>query len=146
MACSPDLTKPADKGYLFPWRSGQLLDIDPLNGRCHVGVDLEPDDIIFAFYSYIERDFIYFDVDVNPYSNPAVKDSVIRFFHKTGDPHRRIFHEIVNGAGAVTSTNVTALPLTVCSVIYKELGLTRGIESFFGSQPRARVSWPFIEH
>jgi hypothetical protein len=39
----PDLTKPADKGYLFPWRSGQVLDLDPLNGRCHVGVDLEPD-------------------------------------------------------------------------------------------------------
>jgi hypothetical protein len=72
----PNLMKAADKGYLFPWRSGQVLDIDPLNGRCHVGVDLEPDDIIFGFYSYIERDFIYFDLDVNPYSNPAVKDRV----------------------------------------------------------------------
>jgi hypothetical protein len=86
----PNLMKAADKGYLFPWRSGQVLDIDPINGRVQIGVDLAPDDIIFGFYSYIERDFIYFDIDVNPYSNPAVKDCVIRFFHKPGDPHRPI--------------------------------------------------------
>ena len=55
----PNLSKPADKGYLFPWRSGQLLDIDPINGRCHVGVDLEPDDIIFGFYRHSDEKSLY---------------------------------------------------------------------------------------
>lgn len=66
----------------------------------HVGVDLERDDIIFGFYSYIERDFIYFDIDVNPYSNPAVKDSRCSLPFKAGDPQRQVFHEIVDGTGA----------------------------------------------
>jgi hypothetical protein len=97
--------KAQDKGYLFPWRSAQILDIDSLNGRCHVGVDLEASDIIFGFYSYAERDFVYRDVDINPYSNPAVKDRLVRFFHKTGDPLRVIWHEILNADGSLYSTN-----------------------------------------
>jgi hypothetical protein len=101
----PDLMRPADKGYLFPWRAGQVIDQDPLNARCHVGVDLQPDDIIFGFYYYAERDFLYQGVDVNPFSNPEVRDRVVRFFYKAGHPTRTIYHELINADGSLHSTS-----------------------------------------
>jgi hypothetical protein len=101
----PDLTKPADKGFLFPWRAGQILDVDPLNARCHVGVELQPDDVIYGFYHYVEQDFVYHGIDINPFSNPEVKDRVVRFFHKAGDPTRVIYHEVINADGSVHSTS-----------------------------------------
>jgi hypothetical protein len=97
--------RPADKGYLFPWRAGQVIDQDPLNARCHVGVDLQPDDIIFGFYYHVERDFLYRGVDVNPFSNPEVRDRVVRFFYKAGHPTRTIYHELINADGSVHSTS-----------------------------------------
>lgn len=68
-------------------------------------MDLEPDDIVFGFYSYVEMDFIYRDLDINPYSNPDVKDKVLRFYHKAGSPIRSVYHEIVSSDGSIDSTN-----------------------------------------
>jgi hypothetical protein len=102
-------------------------------------VDLEPDDIIFDFYSYIERDFIYFDIDVNPYSNPAVKDCVIRLFHKAGDPQRQVFQEIVDGTGVVTSSNVTAAATGSRTEIRQlTVGFSVGVDEFNITDLRVR--------
>ena len=47
-------------------------------------------------------------MESRPFSNPDVKDRIVRFFHKPGDPHRVVFHEIVNPNGSIYSTNVIA--------------------------------------
>jgi len=45
-----------------------------------VNVDLSPSDVIFGFYSYAEPDVLFTQLDVNPFSNPALKDKVIEFY------------------------------------------------------------------
>lgn len=96
------------KGYLFPWRTGQISGVDPTNARVEILPDLASDDICFGFYSYEECDLIYTALDINPFSNPAVKDSVIFFFQKSQfsvDPTHTIYHEIRDVNGNVISTN-----------------------------------------
>lgn len=74
------LSRPNDKGYLFPWRTSQIVDMDPARGRVQVNVDLEPGDVVFGFYSYGEPDFVFRALDVNPFSNPDVKDRLVEFY------------------------------------------------------------------
>lgn len=74
------LSRTVDKGYLFPWITSKIVDIDPMHGRLQLNVDLNPDDIVFGFYSYAELDVVFTALDVNPFSNPAVKDKVIEFY------------------------------------------------------------------
>ena len=104
----PNLQRPLDKGYLFPWRSSQLVDIDPRNGRVQTQVTLDPTDLVFGFYAYREMDFVYRSLDVNPYSNPAVKECVIQFYYKpqaTVDPTHVVYHEIRDIHNTLVSTN-----------------------------------------
>jgi hypothetical protein len=68
------------KGYLYPWMKAQFLGIDETHARVHVAVALAPDDIPLAFYTYAEKDLIYRAIDLNPYSNPAVKNKIIEFY------------------------------------------------------------------
>ncbi len=77
----PNLKRPPDKGWLFPWRTSQILDMDALHARVQVNVDLAPDDIAYGFYSYLEPDVLFMTLDVNPFSNPALKDKVIEFYY-----------------------------------------------------------------
>jgi len=76
----PNLTRPPDKGWLFPWRTSQILDMDARNGRVQVNVDLAPGDLVFGFYSYLEPDVLFTQLDINPFSNPTLKDKVIEFY------------------------------------------------------------------
>jgi hypothetical protein len=104
----PRLDRPMDKGFLFPWRTSRIVDIDPLHGRVQVNVDLETDDAVFGFYSYAEPDIVYRAIDLNPFSNPAVKDKVVFFYQKSqseADPVRSIWYEIQDEAGNVEVTN-----------------------------------------
>jgi len=118
----PNLQQPADKGYLFPWRLSQMVDIDSKNGRVQTQVDLDPTDQVFGFYSYSEMDFIYRGLDVNPYSNPAVKEMVLFFYYKpqpTVDPKHVVYHEVRDINNNVISTNDPS-PST-------------GVKTYFGS-------------
>jgi hypothetical protein len=84
-----------DKGYLFPWMKSQILDIEPWSGRLRVGVDLEQDDIVYGFFNYEEPDILYKDLDINPYTNPRVRDLVVEFYYKNdpaNSPFRNIFY------------------------------------------------------
>jgi len=118
----PNLQRPLDKGYLFPWRTSQLTDIDPKNGRVQTQVSLDPTDLVFGFYSYSELDFIYRGLDVNPYSNSDVKEKVLFFYHKsqpTVDPNHVVYHEIRDINNNVISTN--------------DPSPTTGAKNYFGS-------------
>jgi hypothetical protein len=70
-----------DKGFLFPWMRSQFIGIDAAHARCHVNVELAMDDITFAFYNYEERDIVFRDLDINPFTNPQLKDKVIEFYY-----------------------------------------------------------------
>ena len=61
-------------GYVYPWSRGHFTQIDPLNGRVRVDVDIAEDDLIFGFYFYEELDLIYTALDVNPFTNPAIRN------------------------------------------------------------------------
>lgn len=74
------IESPSDKGFVFPWRRNQFLGIDPFKSRVQLGVELEPTDKCFGFYSYQEPDVVFRDIDVNPYTNPDVKNRVIEFY------------------------------------------------------------------
>lgn len=82
-----DPSRHIDKGYLYPWKQSQFSGIDVMNGRVQVAVDIAPDDIVYAFYSYAEKDLVFRALDVNPYTNPVVKNKVIEFyFADRGNP------------------------------------------------------------
>lgn len=95
------------RGHLFPWRVNQFEDIDVYAGRVVVSVELDPSDQIFAFYSYAEPDVVYRGLDVNPFTNPDVRNRVIQFVHKSDgqDPYRFIYHRILNEDGSIFQTS-----------------------------------------
>jgi hypothetical protein len=47
------------QGYVYPWSRSHFVQIDPLNGRVRVNVDIADDDIVFGFYFCEELDLIY---------------------------------------------------------------------------------------
>jgi len=98
------------KGFLFPWRLNQFVDIDSTTGVLQVAVELAPDDIVFAFYSYEEDDIVFRGLDVNPYTNPAIRNRVIQFYQKVNgaDPLHYIYYNILNEDGSTFATNDTA--------------------------------------
>lgn len=100
-------------GFLFPWRLNQFVDIDTNTGIVKVAVELDPTDIIFGFYSYEEDDVIFRGLDVNPYTNPDVRNRVIQFYQKTNgiDPLHYLYFSILNSDGTTYKTNDLA-PLT----------------------------------
>lgn len=94
-------------GFLFPWRLNQFVDIDPNTGLVQVAVELDPTDIVFGFYSYQESDVIFRGLDVNPYTNPAVRNRVIKFYQKTNglDTIHYLYYSILNSDGTTFKTN-----------------------------------------
>lgn len=81
-------------GYDLPWRLGQFVNIDPQTGVVQVSVALDPTDIVFGFYSYKEPDVVYRGLDINPATNPAVRNQEIQFYYDNSDPSRTIYHNI----------------------------------------------------
>ncbi len=82
-----------DKGYLFPWMKSQVLDLEPWSGRLKLGVDLAPDDIVYGFFSYEEPDILYRSLDINPFTNPSVRERVVELYYKE-DPAHSLFQNI----------------------------------------------------
>lgn len=94
-------------GFLFPWRLNQFVDIDVNTAELQLAVELDPTDIVFGFYSYYEPDVIYRALDINPYTNPAIRNRVIQFFVKTdgADLLHYLYYNILNSDGSVFQTN-----------------------------------------
>ena len=94
-------------GFLFPWRLNQFVDIDANTGIVQVAVELDPTDIVFGFYSYQESDIIFRTLDVNPYTNPAVRNRVIQFYYKSNglDTIHYLYYAVLNPDGSTFSTN-----------------------------------------
>lgn len=96
------------KGYLFPWKRHQIRDLDPHNARVSVAVELLPTDVVFGFYAYREPDLVYRDCDLNPYTNPMIRNSVVQFFYKTRtgtDLLKNVYHEILGPDGNLFYTS-----------------------------------------
>lgn len=70
-----------DKGFVFPWRRHQCLSLDKKHARVQVAVEIEPTDQVFGFYSYAEPDVVFQALDVNPFTNPAVKNRVVEIYY-----------------------------------------------------------------
>lgn len=101
---------PRKKGNEFPWKRGLINSIDAHTARAMVAVDLDPTDIVYAFYQYQEPDILYRQLDINPFTNPVVKNSYVEFYVKTTGVSglNSIYYKIVDPVtGDVTSTNDT---------------------------------------
>lgn len=95
---------PRRRGTLYPWKRGLFAKggIDYYNARVELLVELDPTDIVFGFYPYREQDVIYRALDVNPFTNPNVKNRVVQFYFKNDglDPFRVLYHQILDDTGA----------------------------------------------
>jgi hypothetical protein len=94
-------------GFLYPWRLNQFVDIDLNTGVVQVAVNVDPTDIVFGFYSYDEEDVIFKSLDVNPYTNPAIRNRVVQFYQKTNgiDPLHYLYYAVLNSDGSTYQTN-----------------------------------------
>lgn len=94
---------PETEGYLYPWAKNRFVSCDALNGRVKVNAEIASDDIIFGFYFYEEPDLIYTALDINPFSNPDVRNRVVEFVYResASSPERSIWHRIYGADGQV---------------------------------------------
>jgi hypothetical protein len=86
------------QGYVYPWSRSHFVQIDPRNGRVRVNVDIAEDDIVFGFYFYEELDLIYTALDINPFTNPAMRNKIVEFVHRDAPdyPERHIWHRRIS--------------------------------------------------
>jgi hypothetical protein len=92
---------PLRKGTLYNWKRDRVSSFDPTNSRLDVTVDLDPTDIVYGFFTYYEPDIVYTDLDVNPFTNPVVKNTIVQFYAKYDgtDPQKNVFHQVLDSAG-----------------------------------------------
>lgn len=83
-------------GYDFPWRLGQIQNIDPQIGTVQIALPLDPTDIVFGFYSYVEPDIVYRLLDINPATNPAVRNREVQFIYDSANPTQAVSHLIID--------------------------------------------------
>ena len=121
-------------GYEFPWALGQIQDIDPQIGTVKVAVALDATDIIFGFYSYYEPDVVYRYLDINPATNPAVRNMEVQFIYDSSTPTRAIYHQIINPNGP------PPIPLTDTqqSIGYLMVGTSISTSQYTITDSRAR--------
>lgn len=89
---------PRRRGSLYNWQRGLTIGIDPYSARIEIAPELEPSDIVFGFYQHVEPDVVYKQLDVNPSTNPIIKNTVIQFYYKTNgqDPFHYIYHQVID--------------------------------------------------
>jgi len=138
----PGLNGAPDKGYLFNWSTSRILDLDPLHARVEVNAELADDDRVFGFYSYAEPDILFRDLDVNPFTNPAIKDRVVSFYFKsqpTLDPLRNVYYEIRRSDGTLEQTS-DPYPASGSKHFFGTLvvGFSVGVDEFATVDVRAR--------
>jgi hypothetical protein len=59
----------------------QFICFDETHARCQVQVALDATDQPFAFYNYVERDVIFRQLDISPFTRPDMKDKIIEFYY-----------------------------------------------------------------
>jgi hypothetical protein len=136
---------PRRRGALFPWKRGLIKadNIDLYKARIDLSVELASDDIVYAFYSYKERDVVYRGVDVNPFTNPAVKNKVVEFYYKEDgtEPFNRIFHRVkdpITGTYLTDLTNDTNPSVTGTQFATLVVGAAVGVQQFTVTDIRVR--------
>lgn len=92
---------PKRKGTLYNWKRGAIQSLDSSSARVSISVDLSPTDIVYGFYSYYEPDVIYTALDINPFTNPQIKNSIIEFYAKFngGNALNNLFHQVLDETG-----------------------------------------------
>lgn len=135
---------PLRKGTLFSWRRGLITAVDAYKARVQVAVILDPTDLVFGFYSYLEPDVVYRNLDMNPFTNPAVSDKVIQFYYKSNgqDLLHFIYHQIIDpitGRPVAGATNDPA-PNTGTNNVFAtvSVGVGVGPQSFTVTDVRTR--------
>jgi hypothetical protein len=104
--------------------------MDAYKGRIQVGVDLDPTDIVFGFYSYVENDIVYTTLDVNPFTNKNVKNQIIEFYYKNNgaDPFHYVYHQIIDPVnGPVLGGTNDPSPTTGTNNIFAYLVVGTGV-------------------
>jgi hypothetical protein len=94
-------------GFLYPWRLNQFTDIDVNTGQVQIALQLDPTDIVFGFYSYQESDVVFTELDINPYTNPSIRNRIVTLYEKTNgeDLLHYLYYQILNEDGSVYATN-----------------------------------------
>ena len=94
--------EPETHGTLYPWKRNQISDVDPFMGRVAVVPTVDTTDTVYGFYSYFEPDVVYTALDVNPVTNPSIKNTVICFYYRaTSNPLQEIYHQVFNDSGPI---------------------------------------------
>lgn len=89
---------PRRRGTIYNWQRGLVTGIDPYMARMEIALELDPNDIVYGFYSYIEQDVVYKNLDVNPFTNPVIKNRFVQYYYKTDgqDPFHYIYHQVID--------------------------------------------------
>lgn len=139
---------PPRRGTLYNWQRGLTQFIDAYKGRVQVAVTLAPTDIVYGFYSYLEPDVVYTNLDVNPYTNPNVKNRIVQFYYKTNgaDPFHYIYHQVIDPVTGPISSSLGSWatndpsPSTGTNVVFSNVavGVGIGIQNFTFTDIRVR--------
>jgi len=96
-------SSPETNGYLYPWAKSRFAACDPVNGRVQVLAEIADDDVIYGFFFYEELDLIYTALDINPFTNPDIRNRVVELVYHQSDsnPERSIWHRVYDSAGNI---------------------------------------------
>jgi hypothetical protein len=95
-----DPTLAQARGTTYPWKRDQINDVDQHTGMVQITPAMNPDDIVYGFYPYWEQDVLFTGIDCNPFTNPAIRNCLIRFYSRTdSDPLRRIYYQVLDFSG-----------------------------------------------
>jgi len=134
---------PPRTGTLYNWKRNQIQSIDPSNAYVNLAVALAPTDRVYGFYNYYEPDIVYTALDVNPFTNKAVKNTIVEFYVKFNGatPSQNIFHQILNPDGTpITGATNDPSPTTGTNHVFATLmvGATVGSTQFNFTDIRIR--------
>lgn len=123
---------PPRRGTLFNWKRGLIVSVDAYKARIQLAVNIDPTDIVYAFYSYKEPDVIYRGLDLNPYTNPTIRDRVVEFYYKDNgsDPFHFLYHQVIDTeSGPIPGATNDPNPATGTNNIFATLAVGAGIST-----------------
>jgi hypothetical protein len=139
--------EPETHGTLYPWKRNQISDFDPFMGRVEVVPTVDTTDTVYGFYSYFEPDVVYTALDVNPVTNPSIKNTVICFYYRAAsNPLQEIYHQVFNETGPIAGmtndpnppTWTGQVPSSGTVIAEMVVGVSFGIATFEMTDARAR--------
>jgi hypothetical protein len=104
-------------------------------------------DTVYGFYSYFEPDVVYTALDVNPVTNPSIKNTVICFYYRaTSSPLQEIYHQVFNETGPIAGmtndpnppTWTGQVPSSGTVIAEMVVGVSFGIATFEMTDARTR--------